>query len=114
MPAALADLETDELARVIADWGFPPSHAERVLRRFYSGQPAADESHRLPAGLADRIAREFPPAAALAHRQTAADGTSKLLLRLGDGRTVESVLMPDYRPDRAAGCVSTQVGCAMG
>lgn len=113
MPAALADMETDELARVIAAWGLPSSHAERLLRRLYSGQPAADESHRLPAGLADRIAREFPPAAALAHRQTAADGTSKLLLRLGDGRTVESVLMPDYRPDRAAGCVSTQVGCAM-
>jgi 23S rRNA (adenine2503-C2)-methyltransferase len=36
------------------------------------------------------------------------------LLRLGDGRTVETVLMPDFRPDRAAGCLSSQVGCAMG
>jgi 23S rRNA (adenine2503-C2)-methyltransferase len=27
---------------------------------------------------------------------------------------VETVLMPDFRPDRAAGCVSSQVGCAMG
>ena len=44
----------------------------------------------------------------------AEDGTTKLLLRLADGRTVESVLMPDYRADRAAGCISSQVGCAMG
>ena len=44
----------------------------------------------------------------------ASDGTTKLLLRLHDGRTVESVLMPDYHADRAAGCISSQVGCAMG
>jgi len=50
----------------------------------------------------------------LAKRQVSADGTAKLLLRLHDGRTVESVLMPDFREDRAAGCVSSQVGCAMG
>jgi 23S rRNA (adenine2503-C2)-methyltransferase len=28
--------------------------------------------------------------------------------------TVECVLMPSHRPDRAAACVSSQVGCAMG
>jgi 23S rRNA (adenine2503-C2)-methyltransferase len=50
----------------------------------------------------------------LAARQCAADGTTKLLLRFKDGRTAESVLMPDFRPDRAAGCLSSQVGCAMG
>jgi 23S rRNA (adenine2503-C2)-methyltransferase len=47
-------------------------------------------------------------------RQKADDGTCKLLIRLGDGKTVEAVMMPDYRDDRAAGCVSSQVGCAMG
>jgi 23S rRNA (adenine2503-C2)-methyltransferase len=47
-------------------------------------------------------------------RQQAADGTCKLLIRLPDGKTVEAVLMPDFREDRAAGCISSQVGCAMG
>jgi 23S rRNA (adenine2503-C2)-methyltransferase len=42
----------------------------------------------------------------------AKDGTLKLLLRLPDGREVESVLIPDG--DRRTLCVSTQVGCAMG
>ncbi len=67
----------------------------------------------MPAALEARMAREFPSAVAPLRVQTGADGTAKLLLSMGDGRTVESVLMPDYRPDRAAGCVSTQVGCAM-
>jgi 23S rRNA (adenine2503-C2)-methyltransferase len=30
------------------------------------------------------------------------------------GGAVEAVLMPGFRADRAAGCVSSQVGCAMG
>jgi 23S rRNA (adenine2503-C2)-methyltransferase len=50
---------------------------------------------------------------ALAMRQVAEDGTVKLLLRLADGKTVESVVMPGYQEDRVAGCVSSQVGCAM-
>jgi 23S rRNA (adenine2503-C2)-methyltransferase len=52
--------------------------------------------------------------ASVATRHVASDGTAKFLLRLADGRTVESVLMPGHRADRAAGCLSSQVGCAMG
>ncbi len=40
------------------------------------------------------------------------DGTKKLLLRLRDGLTVETVLIPSADHDTI--CVSTQVGCAMG
>lgn len=39
------------------------------------------------------------------------DGTKKFLWRLHDGRSVESVLIPDGK--RLTLCVSTQVGCAM-
>src|SRR5262245_20684976 len=47
-------------------------------------------------------------------RQQSADGSIKLLLGFDAGGAVECVLMPSYRPDRAAACVSSQVGCAMG
>jgi len=74
-----------------------------------------EPSRPLPLGLLDCLRRDFPESAAtLAVRQVAEDGTTKLLLRLQDGRTVETVLMPDFRVDRAAGCISSQVGCAMG
>ena len=38
-----------------------------------------------------------------------ADGTRRYLLRLSDGRTVETVLMPEG--DRDTICISSQVGC---
>ncbi|MCC6231399.1 MAG: 23S rRNA (adenine(2503)-C(2))-methyltransferase RlmN [Verrucomicrobiales bacterium] len=99
-------------------WGFKASHAGRVLRGYYASGgdlPTALGQVGLPVGLASRMTSELAPSpATVVARQEAPDGTCKLLLRLGDGRTVESVLMPDYREDRAAGCVSSQVGCAMG
>ena len=53
----------------------------------------------------------------IAAEQTAADGTRKLLLRLEDGETVETVLIPGEergRQIRLTQCLSCQVGCAMG
>ena len=38
----------------------------------------------------------------------------KLLLSMPDGATAECVMMPSHRDGVAAGCVSSQVGCAMG
>ena len=113
---ALADIAPADLGLRLAEWGYKPSHAVRILRRFYGGEDVMTSlSTGLPAGLRARLGAEFEAAAATpAARQVAADGTTKLLLRLRDGRTVESVLMPDFRPDRAAGCISSQVGCAMG
>ena len=96
--------------------GWKASHALRVLRRLYAGADHAVSARaRIPEGLTEMLRATFSShAASLARRQVAEDGTSKLLLRLGDGRTVESVLMPDFHPARAAGCISSQVGCAMG
>lgn len=117
---ALADFSLGELERQLIDWGFKPSHAGRVLRAFYtsggvscSGDPS--EALRLPGHLVKKLGEELPTfGSTLAARQVSDDGTAKLLLKLRDGRTVETVLMPDFREDRAAGCISSQVGCAMG
>ncbi|MFN0067663.1 MAG: 23S rRNA (adenine(2503)-C(2))-methyltransferase RlmN [Limisphaerales bacterium] len=113
---ALADVDPAVLAQRFSDWGYKPSHAARVLRAVYAGgDVSSSPSRSLPQGLVKRLHAEFAVSAAtLATRQVSEDGTTKLLLRLPDGRTVESVLMPDFRPDRAAGCISSQVGCAMG
>ena len=123
MNPALAHVSLADLERELAAWGYKPSHAARVLRAFYAtggvfdDAPESPAQHlRLPTGLAEKIRSIVPHMAgsSLAARQVAADGTTKLLLRLHDSRTVESVLMPDFRADRAAGCISSQVGCAMG
>ncbi|MGD2062993.1 MAG: 23S rRNA (adenine(2503)-C(2))-methyltransferase RlmN [Nitrospirota bacterium] len=49
---------------------------------------------------------------ALRREEVSTDGTRKFLFELGDGRTVETVLIPD--DGRRTLCISTQVGCAMG
>ncbi|MGE3308425.1 MAG: 23S rRNA (adenine(2503)-C(2))-methyltransferase RlmN [Limisphaerales bacterium] len=113
---ALSEHTVDGLAGRLRDWGFKPGHAARVLRTFY----ASDGANRaggpgIPAALRDRLSSELSGVMATTiRRRVADDGTVKLLLGLGDGLTVESVLMPDFRQDRAAGCLSSQVGCAMG
>lgn len=110
----LIDLSIDELATRLTAEGFKAGHAPRVLRSCYAGGDLA-ALRGLPHGLTPWLRATFSVSPAdLAVRQAAADGTVKLLLRLTDGRTVESVLMPDFRADRAAGCLSSQVGCAMG
>lgn len=111
---SLAEFTLSSFADQLAAWGYKPSHAGPILRAFYAGGGRADFSRlRLPDDLrkcAELLAVP-PPVTA---RQVAGDGTVKLLLGLADGRTVESVLMPDFHPERAAGCLSSQVGCAMG
>lgn len=113
---ALSEFDLAGLAEVFRGWSYKPVHATRVLREYYRRGGEMDWSAlRLPAGLAERVKEELGAGeVGLARRQAAEDGTSKLLLRLNDARTVEAVLMPDFRDDRAAGCVSSQVGCAMG
>ncbi len=44
-------------------------------------------------------------------RYTSADGTIRFLFRLADGKTVESVFLPEERRDTI--CISSQVGCAV-
>ncbi len=116
MQQALSDFSIEELEALVASWGFKPSHAARLLAAYYAGGGAADwDALALPAGLRGRIESELQAGAGeVAARQEADDGTVKLLLRLRDGRTVEAVMMPDFRGERAAGCISSQVGCAMG
>lgn len=112
----LSECHLESFAGQIADWGFKPSHAARILRAYYQSDGVVGlEALGVPLGLRERLQSVVMACGTtLARRQVSDDGTTKLLLRLGDGRTVESVLMPDFRPDRAAGCVSSQVGCAMG
>jgi 23S rRNA (adenine2503-C2)-methyltransferase len=115
MPS-LVDHDLHTLQSALRTAGFPPSHAVRILRTFYaqSGSiaPFADQiGPRLQNWLQAQYAT---PRSEIRQRHQSPDGTVKLLIALASGGSVESVLMPAHRPDRAAGCVSSQIGCAMG
>lgn len=113
---ALSEYTEESLALRCAELGCKPSHAARILRRYYRDSGSSGwEDLRLPGRLRGWLETEASHFSSnVARRQVAGDGTTKLLLRLSDGRTVETVLMTDHRLDRVAGCLSSQVGCAMG
>src|SRR5438876_314762 len=115
MPA-LSDFDHSCLQSHLAQQGFLPSHAHRLLREFYQSNGKIDlQELRLGNRLTRYLCEEFTLLQSkIAARHCSGDGTIKLLLQFARGGTVESVLMPAYRPDRAAGCVSSQIGCAMG
>ena len=91
--------------------GQPAYRAKQVYDAIYRRQ-AADlvQISTLPASMRQDLAAQHHvglPEVAQLYQST--DGTKRYLLRLDDGRTVETVLMPEGERDTI--CISSQVGC---
>jgi 23S rRNA (adenine2503-C2)-methyltransferase len=91
--------------------GCPGYRAQQVYEAVYRGQVSdLVEITALPSGMRRELAASLPVGLPEIHHQYhSADGTRRYLLRLGDGRTVETVLMPEGERDTI--CISSQVGC---
>lgn len=115
MADSLLGLSRPALADVLIAWGYKPAHAKAIWQHVHrDGRSELGAIDGLPAGLAERLRREWPVMWPIVARETqSSDGfTRKFLLALADGKQVETVLM---RYDgRVTACVSTQAGCAMG
>ncbi len=112
-PIDLAELERSALEAALVERGHEAFRAGQMFRWIYRRGVSdlaamTDLSLELRGRLADEFVLTTPT---LAHRETSADGTEKFLLRLADGRHIESVFIPDT-PSMTF-CISTQVGCAM-
>jgi len=108
-----ADLERPALEVALEALGHQRFHARQIFRWIYRrGVTDVEAMTDLSLELRAALAREFTLSTpALAHRETSIDGTEKFLLRLADGRQIESVFIPDT--PAMTFCISTQVGCAM-
>jgi 23S rRNA (adenine2503-C2)-methyltransferase len=114
--AALTDYDLDMLRGQFERWGFKPSHADRLLQTFYR-QAGRIRLEDLVLGrqLTERIREEITlRQSQVALRSVGLEGTVKLLISFSQGQAIESVLMPTRQTRRAAGCLSSQIGCAMG
>ncbi|RKG99650.1 23S rRNA (adenine(2503)-C(2))-methyltransferase RlmN [Corallococcus carmarthensis] len=111
----LYDLPRPALDARLAGWGFSPQYRERVWTGLYrDGVTATGDLTGLRPDL-QAVLQERAHLGVLAthHESFSSDGlTHKLLLRLHDAQTIETVLM--RFKGRATVCVSTQAGCAMG
>jgi 23S rRNA (adenine2503-C2)-methyltransferase len=111
----LYDLRYGELESLLASWGEPRFRASQIWGWLYRSLVDDFEAmSNLPAALRERLAAETDLAllTPLAEQESATGQTRKVLFRLRDGNTIESVLMRYY--DWRTACISTQVGCGMG
>lgn len=109
----LIGMTLEELQNVACHGGMPKFVAKQLAEWIYSkGVTEFDEminiSKKNRQWLGDNytVGREAPVKASKSQ-----DGTVKYLFAVGDGRTVESVYIPDK--ERATLCVSSQSGCKM-
>jgi 23S rRNA (adenine2503-C2)-methyltransferase len=109
----LVEHERAGLEAALAELGFPRFHAGQIFRWIYRrGVVAADAMTDLPRELRETLATKFRlTTPTLVQREKSVDGTEKFVLRLSDGRAIESVFIPDT--PAMTFCISTQVGCAM-
>lgn len=109
----LVGLSREELVAELATLGEPAFRAKQLWRWIYKFgitdfAAMTDMAKPLRAKLADSHAIGRPTAVT---DQLSRDGTRKWLLRLTDGREVETVYIPEE--DRGTLCVSSQVGCTL-
>jgi len=98
----------------------PAFRARQIYEAVYRRRvPDVASISNLPKPLRARFAEEFPLGLpTIEHKYQSTDGTIRYLLKLSDGKTVETVWMPETTPDegpagRATICISSQVGCAV-
>jgi len=110
MSEPLVGLDLADLREALGS-GQPPYRAKQIYEAVYRGQ-ASDllQISTLPVSLRrDLSARHRIGLPEVARVYESVDGTRRYLLRLDDGRTVETVLMPEGERDTM--CISSQVGC---
>ena len=121
-------MQIDTLTQRLRDLGALPLHEQRLLRLWSQALPAGSGRRRLGDFLPLALRKAWPGIETelgallrLQSQHAGADGSSRLLLALADGQTVESVLLPPTPTRNGSAsnkgwglCVSSQVGCAVG
>ena len=113
-PPYLDGMDDEALLALCQQAGVKSSHANTLKAYIYRrGITDWHSMPELPQALRNHLDKHVsilkPHVSAL---QQSEDGTHKLLLRMADGKEVESVLIP--AKNRLTQCISTQVGCAIG
>jgi 23S rRNA (adenine2503-C2)-methyltransferase len=119
-PQALLGMKPEEISSVFAELGQPAFRAKQLVEWVFTKRAASfDEMTNLPKPMREALATRFVTRSLQIATVTGSkDTTRKFLLKLHDGRFVETVLIPANpalyggKSDRRTLCVSSQVGCA--
>ncbi len=106
----LLDLSKQELDAYVKALGFPAFRGKQIFDAMMQAKNL-EEATSIPKEVKEKIATDYPHFE-IAKKLVSRDGTTKFLIKLGDGEMVECVLMK-YSYGSTI-CVSSQVGCRMG
>lgn len=103
-----------EMAAFLKEQGEPGFRAKQIFQWLHRGVRSFDEMTNLALPLREKLGLTCSITVPTVERkqQSALDGTIKYLWRLGDGNSIETVLMRYHHGNTV--CVSSQVGCRMG
>jgi len=104
----------EQTCELIAEHGQPAYRGEQLWRWVHRmGVRSLDDASNLPRALRESFdaAGVICTALHVAEVQRSTDGTRKMRLETSDGRSIETVLIPDG--DKMTQCISSQVGCAL-
>jgi 23S rRNA (adenine2503-C2)-methyltransferase len=112
MPQAIVGMELPDIRETLGP-AAPGYRARQIYNAVYREQVSDfQQITSLPVVLRQELSENHAVGLPeIARRYDSADGTRRYLLRLEDGRTVETVLMPEGVRDTI--CISSQVGCAV-
>jgi 23S rRNA (adenine2503-C2)-methyltransferase len=106
IPPAIVGMDLHELQAALGP-GQPKFRAQQIYEAVYHRRVTSlEQITNIPKALRDVLALGLPE---IVKTYDSTDGTRRYLLRLQDGKTIESVWMPEGR--RATICISSQVGC---
>lgn len=109
-PLNATGLLPDEIAGFL---GLSPAFRGRqVFRWIARGAKSFQEMTDIPASVRTRLSDKSLFSSIIDESFTGDDGSVKLKIRLGDGASIESVLLTDTE-GRMTACLSTQAGCPM-
>ncbi|HUR70670.1 MAG TPA: 23S rRNA (adenine(2503)-C(2))-methyltransferase RlmN [Candidatus Limnocylindrales bacterium] len=110
----IKDLSSGELGEFLAAAKQPGYRAKQIWQWLFREHVTEFASMtNLPVPLREQLACSFTIGRlAIERRHDSRDGTVKFLFGLADGKSIESVVIPERQ--RLTICISTQVGCAYG
>ncbi len=104
----------EELKEIALKVGLPAFAGKQISRWMYGRKVrSVDEMTNISKAGRERLKEEYSLGVTLPSAcQVSSDGTKKYLFPVGEGNSVETVMIPDE--DRKTLCVSSQAGCRMG
>jgi len=104
----------DQSRQDLLEWVGRTARAVRIFQAVYRQRvPRFEDITSIPSASRDSLAASLSlDLPSIYRRFDSEDGTRRYLIRLQDGETVESILIPSR--DRVTFCISSQIGCALG